>query len=160
MPNPSPGADLLAAYLAQGDVPCPACGYNLRGLGHVAGGDRCPECEQVIELRLEPAEPRFGAFIAGLIGLAAGIGFSLAFMTFAVLRLLLLDGVSRASIQRLVPEFWPLPLNLVLESLLLIGWICARRWLRQRPATTRNTLAAACWVLSVALAAFFFMWLI
>ena len=33
-------ADLLAQYLSSHDAPCPACGYNLRGLTE----SRCPEC--------------------------------------------------------------------------------------------------------------------
>jgi hypothetical protein len=37
---------LLASFLADRDVPCPGCGYNLRGLL----GSRCPECGEAIEL--------------------------------------------------------------------------------------------------------------
>ncbi len=38
--------DQNAAYLAERDVPCPKCGYNLRGIR----GARCPECAHPIEL--------------------------------------------------------------------------------------------------------------
>ena len=41
-PGTTGDAALLAAYLAERDVPCPACGYNLRGLKAQA----CPECTQ------------------------------------------------------------------------------------------------------------------
>lgn len=34
------GEDRLQVYLAEHDVPCPKCGYNLRGLE----GHTCPEC--------------------------------------------------------------------------------------------------------------------
>lgn len=38
--------DLLQEFLAQQDAPCPACGYNLRGLT----GPACPECAGVLTL--------------------------------------------------------------------------------------------------------------
>ncbi len=38
--SPTDDADLVRHYLAGRDLPCPRCGYNLRGLG----GDGCPEC--------------------------------------------------------------------------------------------------------------------
>jgi hypothetical protein len=37
---------LLASFLADHDVPCPGCEYNLRGLAE----QRCPECGASIEL--------------------------------------------------------------------------------------------------------------
>lgn len=40
--------DLLRAVLAQHDLPCPRCGYNLRGLTDAA----CPECHEPIRVRL------------------------------------------------------------------------------------------------------------
>lgn len=62
-PEPAPGivrpeaappmsdsaADLLQTYLADRDVPCPGCGYNLRG--HT--GARCPECGVRLVLGVE-----------------------------------------------------------------------------------------------------------
>ena len=74
--GPSPSAPFetpaegLRAFLAGRDVECPGCGYNLRDLG----GSRCPECGDELVLRVGLAEPRQGALIAGLIGLAAGAG--------------------------------------------------------------------------------------
>lgn len=37
---PHARAELCRVYLADIDVPCPSCGYNLRG----SDGERCPEC--------------------------------------------------------------------------------------------------------------------
>jgi hypothetical protein len=45
--------ELVRAVLARHDVPCPACGYNLRGLS--AGS--CPECHRPITLHLAGADP-------------------------------------------------------------------------------------------------------
>src|SRR5438132_695036 len=47
LPSSVPDArapELLRAYLAERDVPCESCGYNLRN----ALGVRCPECGAVI----------------------------------------------------------------------------------------------------------------
>jgi hypothetical protein len=60
----------LRTFLAARDVSCPACGYNLRDLQT----DRCPECGDQLLLRIGLVEPRQGALIAGLVGLAAGLG--------------------------------------------------------------------------------------
>jgi hypothetical protein len=54
IPFPMPSdAELLKAYLADRDVPCPGCGYSLKGcVSH-----RCPECASEMTLQLA-APPR------------------------------------------------------------------------------------------------------
>ncbi len=140
--------ELLRRYLAGRDVPCPGCGYNLRGLESGV----CPECTEPITLRVSLVEPRQGAFIAGLIGLAVGIGFSAAFLLAAALVAALYGGTPG-----LLAEVWPLPLHLIFESAALAAWVRARRRLRRMPPRGRITLAAACWGLSALLAALFFV---
>ncbi|MDY7108712.1 MAG: hypothetical protein SYC29_08750 [Planctomycetota bacterium] len=44
--------ELVRQYLAKRSVPCPKCGYDLRGLT----GTKCPECG--LELRLSMLQPR------------------------------------------------------------------------------------------------------
>lgn len=44
-------AGTLRHFLANADAPCPACGYNLRGLN----ASRCPECSTPLELTLASA---------------------------------------------------------------------------------------------------------
>lgn len=39
-------AEFLRAFLAERDVPCAGCGFNLRGLG----GPTCPECGMALRL--------------------------------------------------------------------------------------------------------------
>lgn len=82
----------LAIYLADRDAPCPACGYNLRGLE----GARCPECGAELTLAgVKTGESAPDPFLHGvlfllillgatmvvasgiaLVVLASGIGFS------------------------------------------------------------------------------------
>lgn len=71
-------ATLLQQFVADHDVPCPACNYNLRGLN----SSSCPECAQPLVLRVALAEPRWGRFLAALIGLAVGVGFQVLILVF------------------------------------------------------------------------------
>ena len=57
-PAAAEGLD-LRRYLATRDLPCPGCRYNLRGLI----SDRCPECNQPLELQVSLAEPRVGQLL-------------------------------------------------------------------------------------------------
>jgi len=63
---------MLLEFLRDRNVPCPLCGYNLRGLLSA----RCPECGRDLELRVGLAEPRQGAWLTAQIAVAAtgGIG--------------------------------------------------------------------------------------
>ena len=63
----------LKSYLAEQDVACPSCGYNLRGLTIRA----CPECNEALQLRVGLAEPKMKLWLATVLGLAFGVGFSL-----------------------------------------------------------------------------------
>ncbi|MEM9166950.1 MAG: hypothetical protein AAGB48_07970 [Planctomycetota bacterium] len=45
-PNANNDAEQLRSYLAERDVPCPGCGYNLRGVREPV----CPECGETILL--------------------------------------------------------------------------------------------------------------
>ncbi len=60
----------LRQHLADRDLPCPGCGYNLRGLPDPV----CPECRQELQLTVGLVEPRLGALIAGVGSLCAGAG--------------------------------------------------------------------------------------
>jgi hypothetical protein len=51
-----PAANYLHDYLREQDIPCPGCGYNLRGLTSAT----CPECNQALELRVTVAEAALG----------------------------------------------------------------------------------------------------
>ncbi len=66
---------LLTAFLAERDVPCPRCGYNLHGLTN----GRCPECGDYLRLQVRSAEPRLGAFITLVLVSGIGLGGSTLF---------------------------------------------------------------------------------
>jgi hypothetical protein len=66
-------AEALRGFVAERDVPCPACGYNLRGIT----GRCCPECGLELRLGVQLGEPAMGALmltLAGLFGLAGASG--------------------------------------------------------------------------------------
>jgi len=77
---PANESALLHLYLADRDVPCPQCKYNLRNLTT----DICPECGEKIALRVHFVEPRQAAPIVGLIALSAGAGFNGLFLALIV----------------------------------------------------------------------------
>lgn len=60
----------LREFLATRNVPCPSCGYNLRGLVSV----RCPECGQMLRLSVHLAEPFVAAWVAMLVGVTGSGG--------------------------------------------------------------------------------------
>ena len=55
-----PEAERRREFLAAHDAPCPACGYNLRGVDTLY----CPECARVLDLpslmEMRPPEPWYG----------------------------------------------------------------------------------------------------
>lgn len=65
-------AELLLAFVAERDMCCPLCGYNIRGLT----APRCPECGKALVLTVGLAEPALGMWLATLIPLclSAGLG--------------------------------------------------------------------------------------
>lgn len=63
--------DRLIGYLHGRDVPCPECGYNLRGLQ----GTECPECGQPVtigRIKYHRPSPWTGSFVSGALGLICG----------------------------------------------------------------------------------------
>lgn len=61
---------LLITFLADRDVPCPVCEYNLRS-NHSA---KCPECGVQLDLRVGSIHLRLSPWIAALVGLCLPLG--------------------------------------------------------------------------------------
>ena len=134
-------ADFLRSYLAGRDEPCPNCAYNLRDLT----GDRCPECGQELTLRVQLAEPRLAAFLTGLIGLSAGAGFS------GLILIYWLIAVWIVRVGATAPGFVRVTLiGLAVQTAALLAWLRLRSRLRTLAPLPRWSLAAGCWVLSLA----------
>lgn len=116
----------LAAFLAGRDAPCPVCGYNLRGLLQ----EHCPECGRHLVLAVGTTEPKLGAFILGLVGLAASWGFCALLLLFAVIMTRRGGG----------PNFWellPLLSGAIVPGAALLLWVSRRRVLGRQSDEVR-----------------------
>lgn len=150
------GADSgLETFLAGRDEPCPGCAYNLRGLT----GNRCPECNQELQVGLLLAEPRLGALIAAIVGLAVGAGASGVWLVLATV-LSMRFGEWPPAAMIVIPT-----LTLVVEGamMILLSRKRGRMWFRSLSAGSRGwvvavsiggTLAAVMVFLLATLAAF------
>ena len=128
MGDPSPNqAELLRAYLAGRDIPCPGCGYNLRGLTI----QTCPECGLFLHWPLRKA----GSSVGWRLGLAAMI---CTYAALAVVALTTLLG------------------NILVGGIAILFLLEAprrvRRWIRDRrafialPRHTRQQMIAGWWL--------------
>jgi hypothetical protein len=126
-------SDLLFQWLADRDTPCPGCGYNLRGLGV----DRCPECNQGLVLQVGLAEPRLAGFLATVIALALGVGFSGLLLLYVAI--VLARGKGGAPLGQLL-TFAGAPF--VVEGLALVLLLLGRRRFRRWPLGLQWACAA------------------
>jgi hypothetical protein len=134
-------AEFLTTFLEGRDAACPGCGYNLRDLQ----GTRCPECGDMLVLRVGLVEPKQAAPIAGLICLAAGAGLN---------GLLLLYIAIQVAIVR--PNFYGVERFLVVNSIGFIVqsgamgvWLRKWRSIRRLTVGPRWGLVIACWILTL-----------
>jgi hypothetical protein len=146
----SDAADMLRTYLAERDELCPGCAYNLRALT----GTRCPECNQELVLRVGLAEPRMAWFVAGVIGIAMGLGFSLMVLVWTGAMVLSRGRVGGPRFQDMVP----LRVGTLVGAAAMYWWVHARRrlagasnekrWLCVVAATT-VALASPMWFFAI-----------
>lgn len=132
---------LLQQYLSLRTESCPSCGYEL----HALTSRRCPECGQVLRLRVGLEQPNMGAFLAGLIGLAATAGFGGLFLVF-VLAMIIVEGRSMDA-GGVAYTFFGIAL---VSSALLVGWIKLSGRIRRAAPMRRAILASACWAYALA----------
>ncbi len=77
-------AELLQAWLASRDVPCPVCGYNLRSIE----ATKCPECGAKLDLRVGSTDLKIGLWLVGVISLTLPMGLSGFFAIYGLLMVL------------------------------------------------------------------------
>lgn len=141
-PSPRDRDDVdLRAFLADRDVACPLCGYNLRGLT----SDGCPECGQRLTLSVALAEPRQRAFIAGVVGISLSLGFCAMLLAWVVLMLVRRGARSGPNLI----EILPVVLGTVVASILLWGWIKFRPRLMRMDGDARWACAGLATIVSM-----------
>ena len=64
-------AQLLKLLLADRDIPCPVCGYNLRAISST----NCPECGAKLDLRVSSTDLKLGPWLAALLAVGLPLGF-------------------------------------------------------------------------------------
>ena len=141
------GPDFLRQFLTERDMPCPACGYNLRNLL----SPRCPECGEELRLAVGLVEPRQAAVITGLTALASGLGFNGLLLVYV--------GMMALRMGRFPPQEMHIILilgaGLVVFAGLLAIWVSKWRRIRRASPGARWLLAAACWAVAFAWAVLF-----
>jgi hypothetical protein len=133
---------LLHQFLQGRDVPCPSCAYNLRDLP----GERCPECGQVIVLRVQLAEPKLAAMLTGLVGLSAGAGLNGLLLVYFLITV----AVIRRSSGGMAYFFAFNAIGFLVQGGALAAWIALWRRIRRLPPALRWLLAAGGCVMSLA----------
>lgn len=136
---------MLEMFLAEREVPCPNCGYNLRGLQ----GSTCPECGLSLSLRVNLTEQRMAAWVTGLIALACSLGWSGLF-------LLLVVAVFLADMEPI--PWWIFAYfgtGFVLSAVLVLSWLKRRSEFRRRSILTRWVIALSCFAVPVTNASFY-----
>ena len=72
---------LLQQFLAERDLPCPVCTYNLRGLGSTS----CPECGARLDLRVGSIDLKLGPWLQCVFAVALPVGFSSVLSIIAII---------------------------------------------------------------------------
>ena len=128
----------LEVFVAERDVPCPGCGYNLRGLE----GSRCPECGLEVRLGVQLEEPAMGSLMVTLAALFSVVGSSGA-IVLGVVWLSLFYGDWAPW------QVWFVPVVALLAggpAAFRLASRAGRVWFRKRGASARRAYAAGAWV--------------
>ena len=145
-----PSHRLLQLFLADRDIPCPGCGYNLRGLTT----DRCPECNQPLSLRVGLTEPRLGPWLAAISGALSGAGACLVCLALVVI-LTFRWGPPRGRdlFAVVVLPMIGLATQGIAAALLLRPK--GRTWFRTISGAARGRVIAGCWLLPLVFVVWF-----
>jgi predicted transporter len=133
----------LLDYLRDRDRACPSCRAPLRGLTRAS----CPACGEELALAVGLVHRRMGCWLAGLLGLAAGVGFSAVLLAFFTMRFVQGRMTLRGDALRALIS---LSAGLLVGGALLAAWLYWGRSLRRAPLAWRVFLAFATWVFAMA----------
>lgn len=131
---------VLQQFLADRDVPCPHCGYNLRGLQ----ASVCPECKHDLQLKLDGdfAAKRYLPMLYWLVGCMM----LTASLTIIMTTWYWITYSTSASVSRLL-IYYGLPIAVGIIELAA----CAFVWIRVRNARRSGTLIIRAYVVCVAM---------
>ena len=141
----------LLDFVRDRDVFCPGCGYNVRNLT----SDRCPECGEQLQLGLQLAEPRQAAPIAGLVGLAAGLGLGGLLLIYAVI----ITTVMRQGTGDLDRFVTINMTGFIVHGVALVLWIRNWKRIRRLSFAPKWLLVSAAWALPLAFVFLFAVYL-
>jgi DNA-directed RNA polymerase subunit RPC12/RpoP len=135
--------ELLVAYLRDRDVDCPSCGYNVRNLT----SPRCPECGEALVMQLRLAEPKQKMMITGLVGLSAGLGFSLLLLLYWFATVIARGRTGGPESATIIATLGG---GGVVFAGLIFAWLSFWSRIRGSSLIVRLLLAIGCWVLAIA----------
>lgn len=134
--------EFLREFLADRDIECPGCSYNLRGLT----GRTCPECGQGLVVTLRLREPRQGSLIAGLVGLSMGAGLGGLLMIYAGITYF-----TRPYGGAIPMSFWLVNIiGFAVHAAELGLWIRSWNTIRLLSPLVRGLLVIGCWAMPLA----------
>ena len=141
-PDPAE-TDALRQFLAERDVACPGCGYNLRG----SAGKQCPECGIALPNDFGAKSPRVqsGWHIAGTVGLILGLCANVGL--FALCGLLFYPFAGETAGGEVYAKW--LAVGVGIDSALLFLWFRARGRIVRWPEGLRAAIVLLLWPLSV-----------
>jgi hypothetical protein len=146
-PQPSASADdeWLVRWIADRDVGCPVCGYNLRAVPVAT----CPECGGPLRLSVTSTRIRLGPWLTAVIAFSLATGFD-AVVTVLMLIPILLEGVPRSVIPMVAVLFGTIA-GLGIASGSGIAWLIVKRGSWNRLSYRRQ------WIDAVAIFAIVFV---
>lgn len=131
----------LEVFVAERDVACPGCGYNLRGLR----GRHCPECGLEVRLGVQLEEPAMGSLLVTLAALFSVVGASGAVVLAVLWLSVFYDGWAPWQV-------WFVPGAALLlggPGAVLLAGRPGRVWFRKHSAPVRQAIAAGAWAAAV-----------
>lgn len=135
MPDPTADRAALLDFLAERDIDCPVCAYQIRGLT----SERCPECGASLRLQVGSLDLRLGPWLTGLLSIALPFGLFAIILAIFLIDLVFDSGRSRG------PGLGRFILGVVVYGSGLAAMIGVRRrfWSRRRQTQVRFAVAIA-----------------